>query len=101
MYPHERSLVKNLAGKPFAIIGVNSDQSVNIPQQLAADGTVTWRSFQNEGPATPISKTWGIRGWPTTYLIDAQGVIRYTGLRGERLDQGIKTLLEEMGESWP
>ena len=25
MYPHERSLVKRLEGKPFALIGVNSD----------------------------------------------------------------------------
>ena len=26
MYPHERSLVKRLANKPFALIGVNSDR---------------------------------------------------------------------------
>ena len=25
MYPHERSLVKKLADKPFAILGINSD----------------------------------------------------------------------------
>ena len=25
MYPHERSLVKRLADKPFALVGVNSD----------------------------------------------------------------------------
>ena len=25
MYPHERSLVKKLAEKPFALLGVNSD----------------------------------------------------------------------------
>ena len=98
MYPHERSLVKNFADKPFTIIGVNSDKSIDIPQQLAADGTVTWRSFQNQGPATPISTSWGVRGWPTTYLIDAQGVIRYSGLRGEKIDQAVQLLLEEMGE---
>jgi len=26
MYPHERSLVQKMEGKPFALIGVNSDQ---------------------------------------------------------------------------
>jgi hypothetical protein len=25
MYPHERSLVKKLEGKPFVLLGVNSD----------------------------------------------------------------------------
>ena len=28
MYPHERSLVKQLADKPFALIGVNSDSDL-------------------------------------------------------------------------
>ena len=25
MYPHERSLVKKMEGKPFVLLGVNSD----------------------------------------------------------------------------
>jgi hypothetical protein len=25
MYPHERSLVNRLAGKPFVLLGINSD----------------------------------------------------------------------------
>ena len=27
MYPHERSLVKRLQGKPFALVGINSDRT--------------------------------------------------------------------------
>lgn len=101
MYPHERSLVKNLAGKPFAIIGVNSDRDIEIPQKLIEEGTVTWRSFQNEGPEVPISETWGVRGWPTIYVLDAEGKIRYKNVRGDGLDKAVKTLMEEMGEEWP
>lgn len=114
MYGHERSLVKNLAGKPFALIGVNSDDDVSIPQKLAAEGTVTWRSFWNgkKGTRGPISAAFQVQGWPTVILLDAEGVVRYINpqrVEGAKsfedlmngLDEAIKTLLEEMGEEFP
>ena len=101
MYPHERSLVKNLSGKPFAIIGVNSDDTIETPQKLVSEGTVTWRSFQNEGPEIPISESWGVTGWPTIYVLDGGGRIRYKNVRGPALDAALQSLLEEMGEEWP
>lgn len=59
----------------------------------------TWRSFVNEQPkGDSISKQWRVTAWPTTFLIDAEGVIRYRRLRGESLDAAIETLLAEIGE---
>lgn len=101
MYPHERSLVKNLNGKPFTIIGVNSDSSPEIPRKLVSEGTVTWRSFQNDGPEVSISETWGVTGWPTIYVLDGDGRIRFKDVRGDELDAAIRTLMEEMNEEWP
>jgi len=79
MYPHERSLVKNLAGKPFAIIGVNSDKDLEALKPVLKEEEITWRSFWNgpKGTGGPISAEWGVRGWPTLYLIDHKGVIRH------------------------
>ena len=34
MYPHERSLVRHLADKPFAIIGVNSDDDLEETRKV-------------------------------------------------------------------
>ena len=45
MYPHERSLVKKLANKPFAIIGVNSDPDRELLKSRIKDEDITWRSF--------------------------------------------------------
>ena len=50
MYPHERSLVKRLEGKPFALIGVNSDQDKEQLKKAMEENKITWRSFWN-GPA--------------------------------------------------
>ena len=43
MYPHERSLVKRLAGKPFALLGINSD----------ADREGLKKTMEEERPVPP------------------------------------------------
>ncbi|MFT5302689.1 MAG: hypothetical protein ACI87E_001394 [Mariniblastus sp.] len=93
MYPHERSLVKQLAGKPFAIVGVNSDRDREVLKKVLDEKNLTWRSFWG-GQA--IAKEWNVKGWPTTYVLDAEGVIRYKGARGAKLDAAIETLLAEV-----
>ena len=100
MYPHERSLVRHLAGKPFSIVGVNSNESQSSIRQIAIEKNITWRSFWNgpKGTDGPISTRWCVTTWPTSYLIDAEGVIRYKNLRGKPLDQAIEKLMAEMGE---
>ena len=98
MIPHERSLVNKLSGKPFVLIGVNSDSN---PEQLKKDlkeNQVTWRSFQNQRKdAKAISEEWNVRGWPTLYLIDHKGVIKkkWLGSPGnEALDREVEKLVQ-------
>ena len=98
MYPHERSLVKRLANKPFALIGVNSDKDLAKLRPRLKEENISWRSFWNgpQGTSGPISAKWGVRGWPTIYILDHKGVIRFKGPRGERMDKAVDQLLEEM-----
>jgi hypothetical protein len=100
MYPHERSLVKRLDGKPFALVGVNSDKDLKALKPILEKEQITWRSFWNglDGTQGPISREWNVRGWPTLYLIDHKGVIRhkYLGSPGEKaLDAAIENLVRE------
>jgi len=97
MYPHERSLVEKLKDKPFALIGVNSDREIEVAQAAVKDENLTWRSFWNgpEGTGGPISAKWNVRSWPTIYVIDAKGKIRFKNVRGDDLDAAIDTLLSE------
>jgi len=100
MYPHERSLVARLKDEPFALVGVNSDPDLEKLQPVLKKEEITWRSFWNgpDGTKGPISKRWGISGWPTLYVIDAEGKIRhkFVGSPGdEKLDAAIDALVEE------
>jgi len=99
MYPHERSLVKRLAGKPFALVGVNSDTDRDKLKETLKEEQITWRSFWNGGSTSgPISTQWNVQGWPTLYVIDAEGVIRhkYLGSPGDKvLDEVIDALVQK------
>ena len=76
MYPHERSLVEKFRGKPFTIVGVNSDSNREQVKEVTVTEKMTWRSFWDGGsPDGPIAWHWNVSGWPTLYLIDHQGVI--------------------------
>jgi hypothetical protein len=98
MYPHERSLVKRLAGKPFALLGINSDPSKDDLKRIMAKENITWRSWWDGGNTEgPIATKWNVNGWPTIYVLDAKGVIRYKNVREKDLDEAVDTLLKEMG----
>lgn len=100
MYPHERSLVKRLQDEPFALIGVNSDIDKEYLRQRIEEENITWRNFWcgPEGVYGPIPVRWNIGGWPSIFVLDHKGVIRFKHLRGEQLDAAIEQLLDEMDD---
>ena len=103
MWPHERSLVKQLADKPFAVIGVNvSEANPSALKKVVEKENLTWRSFSDpptsEGRGA-IAKKWNLSGTPTIYLIDHQGVIRHKWLGGapeKVIDNAVEKLIQEV-----
>ena len=102
MWPHERSLVKNFADKPFAVIGVNvSEPNPAALKKVADKENLTWRSFSDPRTSEgwgPIAKKWNLAGTPTIYLIDSKGVIRYKWLGGapaKTIDNALEKLIQE------
>jgi hypothetical protein len=97
MFPHERSLVQRMEGRPFALIGVNSDTDKELLKKENEKQKITWRSFWcgKDGTGGPIPTTWNVSGWPTLYYIDHKGVIRYKNVReDEKIDKVIDELVE-------
>jgi hypothetical protein len=101
MIPHERSLVKRLEGKSFVLLGINSDRDHNQLQKDLKENQVTWRSFRDVRKETKsISEEWGVRGWPTLYLIDHNGIIKKKWLgspRADLLDKEVEKLVQAAG----
>jgi hypothetical protein len=99
MYPHERSLVKRLQDKKFALIGINSDPDREELKKAMEKEQITWRSFWDRSTSGPIATKWNIHGWPTIYVLDHKGVIRSKNVRGEAMDKVVDNLLKETEET--
>lgn len=58
---------------------------------------LTWKNHVSElrSWSSPIAATYGVNSIPKTFLIDRKGIIRYQNLRGQALEDAIKTLLAE------
>ena len=91
----------NLKDKPFALIGIHIGGS-NAKQlkELMEKEKITWRSFWNgpKGTDGPISRAWNVRGWPTIYVLDHNGVIRFKRIRDEHVDKAVDQLLRNVAE---
>ena len=60
MYPHERSLVERFQGKPFTLLGVNTDSSREELKQAIEQNHLTWRSWYDGQPG-PICTAWRVK----------------------------------------
>jgi len=100
MIPHERSLVEKYKNEPFAIVGINSDPDLEKLKPVREKENISWRSFWNgpEGTSGPISTAWNVHGWPTLYILDGKGTIRYksVGANEEAIDKTLEELLAEL-----
>jgi hypothetical protein len=89
--------VQELADEPFALIGVNSDEFLWKVRPRIASEKLNWRSVWNgpKGTGGPISRKWNVRGWPTIWVLDADGVLRFTS-RGQGVEDAVAELLKDM-----
>ena len=89
--------MKQLAGKPFALIGVHGNGYE--PKKLKAvmeKENLNWRSIADQRIIAP---KWSARGTPTYYIIDHKGVIRnkwigYPGVKA--IDTALEKLIKDI-----
>lgn len=117
--PHVVELYKKYRKKGFDIFNVSLDglddrraaQFKNNPammekamelerqkwKQAIKDDKLTWKNHVSElrSWSSPIALRYGVSSIPKTFVLDKKGVIRYQNLRGQALEDAIKTLLDE------
>jgi len=98
-YPYQREMLEKHAGEPFAIVAVNSDEDPAEAKQAKIDNELQYPAWFDGGSTKgPIATRWGVTGWPTVYILDEEGVIRFAGRRHEETQLAVQYLLDELGE---
>jgi len=77
--PEHLAILRKHEGKPLAIVGINSDEDRTTAATVATEKGITWRSWWDKSTRGPIATRWNVHSWPTIYLLDATGTIRYKG----------------------
>ena len=95
MLPHEKEMVQRLADKPFALIGINSDGDRSVVNKILKEQSITWRNVIEGSTSGKIATAWNVHGWPTIYVMDASGKIRFRDLREKELEEAVVKLLAE------
>jgi len=95
MYPQERELVAKRKGEPFALVSASTDAVVETLRKSIASGEITWRCWW-DGTSGPITTRWGITRFPSIFVLDGSGVIRFKDVRGDDLDKAVASLMGEV-----
>ena len=98
LFPHEKALVRSLKDKPFVLLGVNGDDTLEDLKEAEQQHRLNWRSWWDEEKS--IQRRWGVKVLPTFFLVDHKGVVRYRfegvgPTTEEDLDAAVKDLLRK------
>lgn len=90
-------LYKQYKDKGFTVFSVSLDEDAEAwKKAIAADGLI-WPNHVSDlfGWKTPMTQLYGFNSIPHTVLIDKEGKIIGTGLRGESLEQKLKEIFSK------
>ena len=87
-------------GDPVVLLGVNSDavlDTIRAVKKRERLGYRTWWDGHVEDANTegPIASDWRVLAWPTIYILDDLGVIRFVGKRRGDIVPAVDDLLSE------
>lgn len=100
MYPHERSLVKRLEKKPFALVAIEADPDRDAARlALKKEGNDWPHVWDGRDQQRRIHQAWNIEWNPHIYVLDAKGVIRFKDVGIQELDGLVDRLIAETESS--
>ena len=93
---HALRRILDKAGDRIAVLGIVSEPKEKALERVEKHG-ITY-PIVAEGRGGPVFTLWNVHTWPTTFVLDENGVILYRGGRGSDLE-GI--LVEKLAERTP
>ncbi len=83
---------------PLAILGVETGSGLDVARRTMADEHLTYRVWWDppgDDGVGPIATAWNVQGFPSIYVLDGAGVVRFVDLHDEDLLKGVRQLLSE------
>lgn len=90
IFPVYKDLYKKYENKGFEIIGISNDRTKDRQkwQKIIADKDLDWKQYLDENGTK--TKIYNINKFPTTFLLDSNGVIIKKDISPEELEEFLK-----------
>ena len=90
--PNLVNLYKKIDKSKFEIIGIVGDSPSDALDKIIDEQSITWPQIQSTD-INKIKERYGIYGYPTTFLLNPEGIIIAKDLRGKDLEEKITSLI--------
>jgi thiol-disulfide isomerase/thioredoxin len=91
--PYLRAAAEQLDSAKFQLIGVVADEDPELFAKALVKHGISWPQLRSD-ETNNIIKRYNVQGYPTSYLIDPDGIIVAINLRGEDLAEKIGALMK-------
>ena len=91
--PHLKKTYAKYRDKDFEIIGISRDMARPPLEAYIAQEEITWQQYWDAD--NRICNLYSVRSFPSTFLIDGEGIVRKTNLRGRALETAVAELVKE------
>ncbi len=94
--PNVKQVYEKYKDDNFQIIGISLDESRDKLVGYLEKEEITWpQFFDGNGWKNQVAEIYGIRAIPQMYLIDGEGVVRKSDVRGHALEPAVAELIQE------
>ena len=91
-YPTIREIRERYSTDKLAVLGVMADESADTVHETTAAGDITWQCIW-DGPSGPVAKQFKVHAYPTLILIDPEGRVAATGLKGYSVAAAVERVI--------
>ncbi|RUA08014.1 MAG: hypothetical protein DSY82_07460 [Flavobacteriia bacterium] len=92
--PNMKDLYKKTNREKFEIIGIVGDSSSDALKKIIEKDSINWPQILSTD-SNKIKETYGIHGYPTTFLVNPEGIIVAKNLRGKELEDKVLKLINK------
>lgn len=93
--PNLVKVYKEYNPKGFEIVGISFDEKREDFDKYIEENAMPWpQYFDGKGWQNEVGPTYGIQSIPTMYLLDKDGKVVTTDLRGEKLEEELAKLIK-------
>lgn len=89
-----KEIYEKVDKEKFEIIGVVGDSSPKSLKEIIKKDSISWPQILSDN-TNKLKETFEIDGYPTTFLLNPEGIIVAKNLRGKELEKKVFTLINE------